>query len=121
FEYYYNSENGETIMYADPMLTGIDQSDFLEELETDVNHKYIQLPTKFDINDYHIMETFIWGLKNENMQDELEEAIQGRGAFRKFKNKIQKLKLEEQWFSYRDNAYERIAIRWCEAHHIKYE
>lgn len=121
FGYYYNSETGEIIMYADPILTGIDQSDFLEDLETDVDFKYIQLPTNFDINDYHIMETFIWSLKDENMQEELDDAIRGRGAFRRFKDKIQKLDLEEQWFSYRDNVYERIAISWCETHHIKYE
>ena len=121
FDYYYNSETREIIMYADPMITGIDQSDFLEDLEADVDNKYIQLPTKFDVNDYDMMESFIWSIKDEKMQNELEEAIRGRGAFRRFKDKIQKFALEEQWFSYRDNAYKRIAIEWCENHNIEYE
>ena len=118
---YYNSETREIIMYADPMITGIDQSDFLEDLEADIDNKYIQLPTKFDVNDYDIMESFIWNIKDEKTQNELEEAIRGRGAFRRFKDKIQKFDLEEQWFSYRDNAYKRIAIEWCENHNIEYQ
>ncbi|WP_242698535.1 hypothetical protein [Bacillus sp. SD088] len=55
FEYYYNTESGEIIMYGDSMHTGIDQSDFLEDLEDDEDNKYIELPSKFEINDYHIM------------------------------------------------------------------
>src|SRR5699024_1254210 len=121
FDYYYNSETGEIIMYADPMITGIDQSDFLEDLETDEDNKYIQFPNKFDVNDYDIMESFIWDIKNKEAQNELERAIRGRSAFRMFKDKIQKLDLEEQWFTHRDNAYKRIAIEWCENHKLAYQ
>ncbi|GIN74520.1 hypothetical protein J14TS2_49950 [Bacillus sp. J14TS2] len=120
FEYYCNTESGEIIMYGDSMLTGIDQSDFLEELEADDDNKYIELPSKFEINDYHIMETFIWSLPEGEVRDELEDAIRGRGAFRRFKDKIYYFALEEQWFSYRDSEYKRMAVRWCEDHNIEY-
>lgn len=119
FEYFYNNETGEIILYGDPMLTGVDQSEFLEDLEENFD-KYIRLPTKFEINDYHIMETFIWNLPEGRIQDELEIAIRGRGAFRRFKDKISYFDIEDQWFSYRDKEYKRMAIRWCKDNNIEY-
>ncbi len=40
-------------------------------------------------------------------QDVLAGAIQGRGAFRRFKDKLYDLSLEKQWYQYRDEAYEK--------------
>lgn len=40
-------------------------------------------------------------------QDVLVGAIQGRGAFRRFKDKLYDLSLEKQWYQYRDEAYEK--------------
>lgn len=121
FEYYYDQETGDMIMYADPIVTGIDQSDFLEDLEADENNRYIQLPSKFDVNEYSIMESFIWHIKDQKTQNDLERAIRGRGAFRRFKENIHKFDIEKQWFAYRDEAYKRIAVAWCEDHHIDYQ
>ena len=42
----------------------------------------------------------------------------GRGAFRRFKDKLYDLNLEKQWYQYRDEAYEKIARQWCERHKI---
>lgn len=56
FDYYYNTKTGETIMYGDPILTRVDQSNFLKDLEAGDDNKYILLPTKFDINDYQIID-----------------------------------------------------------------
>ena len=46
--------------------------------------------------------------------------IQGRGAFRRFKDKLYDLNLEKQWYQYRDEAYEKIARQWCERHKIDF-
>lgn len=64
------------------------------------------------------MEEFIYELPEGKNQDVLERAIQGRGAFRRFKDKLYDLNLEQQWYSYKDSAYERIARQWCESHKI---
>ena len=42
----------------------------------------------------------------------------GRGAFRRFKDKLYDLNLEKHWYQYRDEAYEKIARQWCERHKI---
>ena len=41
--------------------------------------------------------------------DVLARVIQGRGDFRRFKDKLYDLNLEKQWYQYRDEAYEKIA------------
>jgi len=119
YEFFYNKETGDMVMYADSLLTGIDNTELEAELEENYD-KYIKLPTKFDINDYHIMEKFIWDLPEGEIQDKLERAIQGRGAFRRFKDMVYELDIEKKWFEYEANAHKNIAIEWCKDNDIEY-
>ncbi len=55
-------EIGKSVFLADELITGLDN----EGLEDDIDEntgRYLRLPTKFEINEYHIMEEFIWSLK----------------------------------------------------------
>ena len=79
---------------------------------------YIPLPGQYDINEYRLMEEVIYELPAGKNQDVLTGAIQGRGAFRRFKDKLYDLNLQKQWYQYRDEAYEKIARQWCERHKI---
>lgn len=79
---------------------------------------YIPLPGQYEINEYRIMEEFIYGLPEGRNQDTLERAIQGRGAFRRFKDRLFDLNLEQKWYDYRDCTYKRIAKEWCEKYNI---
>nr|WP_311775183.1 UPF0158 family protein [Alkalihalobacillus sp. TS-13] len=45
-------------------------------------------------------------------------SIRGKGAFRRFKNKIVELNIEDQWYSYRNEMFKQIAIRWCKDNNI---
>ena len=64
------------------------------------------------------MEEFIYELPAGKNQDVLAGEIQGRGAFRRFKDKLYDLNLEKQWYQYREEAYEKIARQWSERHKI---
>jgi len=79
---------------------------------------YIPLPGQYDINEYRIMEEFIYELPAGKNQDVLARTLQGRGAFRRFKDKLYDLNLEKHWYQYREEAYEKIARQWCERHKI---
>lgn len=118
-EYYYHTKTEKVIVYMDEILTGVDSSALLTDIEENWEN-YIHLPTKYDINEYHIMEKFIWKLTSEVMQDKLERAIRGKGAFRRFKNVLYNLGIEKDWFEFRDKEYKKIAIQWCEQHNITY-
>jgi isopentenyl phosphate kinase len=47
-------------------------------------------------------------------------AVHGAGAFRHFKNAIQRLGLENSWFQYREAAVERVAKEWLDENKIPY-
>lgn len=109
-EYYYDIQNEKVVMLLDGMVDGEDNPEFFED--------YIPLPGQYDINEYRLMEEVIYELPAGKNQDVLTGAIQGRGAFRRFKDKLYDLNLEKQWYQYREEAYEKIARQWSERHKI---
>jgi hypothetical protein len=83
--------------------------------------QYIQLPTKYDLDEYSIMESFCTSLENQKIGDILYDLISGSGAFRRFKDAVYKYGVEDKWHAYRDNAIKDIAIEWCRQHDIEFE
>jgi hypothetical protein len=64
--------------------------------------QYLPLPDRFEINEYRIMERFCSSVDDEDMRDDLCNAIRGRGAFRRFKDMIHAYDIAEEWYRYRD-------------------
>ncbi|WP_332698733.1 UPF0158 family protein [Halalkalibacter lacteus] len=81
---------------------------------------YIELPTKYEVNEYEIMEDFCLKVSDQQKQDSLLRAIKGKGAFRRFKDKIIDFDIEDQWYSYRDERFKQIAIEWCQDNNVNY-
>ena len=88
-----------------------------EIVETD---HYLPLPDRFEIHEYSIMERFCLSVDDEDIRDDLCNAIRGRGAFRYFKDRIHAYGIAEEWYRYRDEALREIAVAWCEEHGIPY-
>jgi hypothetical protein len=82
---------------------------------------YIDLPTKFDIDEYSIMEKFCLSLDDSEMSDDLYGAIKGSGAFRRFKDAINEYDIADDWYKYRNDALKEIAIEWCQDNDIEFE
>lgn len=82
---------------------------------------YARIPSKFEIHDYSIMEKFCYGVEDPKKANALLNAIRGRGAFRRFKDKIAEIGLENQWFDYHDACYREISIDFCKRHNLDYE
>jgi len=81
---------------------------------------YLPLPDRYEINAYQIMERFCLSVDDEDLREDLCTAIRGRGAFRRFKDRMQLYGMAEAWYRYRDEALREIAVAWCEAHGIRY-
>jgi hypothetical protein len=81
---------------------------------------YIALPDRFDIDEYRMMERFANAVTDAEASARLRHALQGRGAFRYFKDSVHELGLAQQWYAYRDRQFEEVAIAWCEANGIEY-
>jgi len=127
---YLNTTTGEVVYVTTEELRAAEEAQSLEDfpawqhdairiageiMETD---HYLPLPDRFEIHEYQIMERFCLSVDDEDMRDDLCDAIRGRGAFRRFKDRIQVYGMAEDWYRYRDEALREIAVAWCEAHGI---
>jgi hypothetical protein len=81
---------------------------------------YLPLPDRFEINEYRMMERFCLSVDDDDLRDDLCDAIRGRGAFRRFKDRVHAYGMAEEWYRYRDNALREMAMAWCEAHGLQY-
>ena len=81
---------------------------------------YLPLPDRFEMHEYQIMERFCLSREDDDLCDDLCNAIRGRGAFRRFKDRVQVYGISEEWYRYRDAALREIAMAWCEAHGLQY-
>jgi hypothetical protein len=129
---YLNTATGEVVSVTNEELRAAEEDEPLEDfpdwqheairmakdiLETD---HYLSLPDRFEIHEYSIMERFCLSVDDEDIRDDLCNAIRGRGAFRYFQDRIRAYGIAEAWYRYRDAALREIAVGWCEEHGIPY-
>lgn len=115
-EYYYNPDNGEIFM------SNIGEFENLNEDELDeLFEKSIMLPTRYDINEYEMMEDFTETIEDIRLQNQLYIALNGSGAFRRFKDTCINFDIIDNWYKFRDERYKELAINWCKENNIKYE
>mgnify|MGYP005854419851 FL=1 len=98
----------------------LDEDQIRQAIEVIESDDWLELPDKYEIDEYHIMERFAASVEDERLSDELLYLIRGSGAFRRFKDWIRYHGIAEDWYRYRQEALEEIAARWLEAHHIPY-
>lgn len=79
---------------------------------------YVPLPSRHDIHEYSIMESFCHTVEPQKTANDLIRAISGRGAFRRFKDAVHRHSLQEQWYRFKDEAYLEIARDWCKENSI---
>lgn len=96
------------------------QKDILPKArEVAASGDFIALPGKFEIHEWSIMERFARSITDAAVNDELQAAVHGGGAFRRFKDAVHRLGIADEWYRFRDVALEEIAIEFLEAHGIE--
>lgn len=80
----------------------------------------LQLPDRFRIHEWSIMNEFAEAQHSNQVRQELLEAIHGAGAFRMFRSTIRRLGIEKSWYRFREEALAEIARDWLEAHELPY-
>ena len=115
-EYYYNPDKEEIFM------SNIGDYENLNEDELDeLFEKSIMLPTRYDINEYEMMEDFVETIEDIRLQNQLYTSLNGSGAFRRFKDTCINSDIINDWYKFRDEKYKEIAINWCKENNIKFE
>jgi hypothetical protein len=83
--------------------------------------RFQQLPTKFDVHEWAIMQDFSNSVASDRVREDLLKSIHGVGAFRHFKDTLRQHQIESAWFEFRPEALRQIALDWCEEHHIPWQ
>jgi hypothetical protein len=131
---YLNKSSGEVVLISDYEMRAAEQNDPIDDFpdwEQDQvriareiineSNDYIPLPTKFDIDEYGMMERFCSSVEDTRVCDILCDLISGSGAFRRFKDAIHKYGIADEWYRYRNNALKEVAIEWCRENNIAFE
>ena len=131
--YFYHKKTGEIYYITDDELReaeeDIDISEYPEwqqdSIKTAIDilstNDYIKLPDDYEIDDYEIMEDFCFSIDDKELREEMLKVIDGKGAFRRFKDKIYEYDLADDWYEYQGKRFREIAVDWCERHKIEYE
>jgi len=129
---YINRKTGELITITDEMFSLAEdpdededapewQKEFMPKVrEVTASEDFIQLPSKFDIHEWSIMERFARSFTDAAVKDELQDSLHGAGAFRRFKDALHRRGIADAWYRYRDAALEEIAIEFLEAQGIEF-
>ncbi|MDQ0193263.1 UPF0158 family protein [Paenibacillus wynnii] len=130
---YLNLKTGEVISVSDEDVRSAEEDESFDHLpdwkQEDIKFAidvldnfddYRELPTKFEINEYKLLEDFCYEVKDLGNRETLFDAIRGRGAFRRFKDRVNEMGIEQEWYIFRDEQYKQIAINWCKDHNLKY-
>ena len=135
---YYNTENGEILGVEDYDFRIVEDEDFenilndfpewqrehlreVYKLVYENDRQYIALPDNFEIRDSDIMEDFIETIDDHKKRHQLENCMWQKGMYRKFKDKLFQIGLEEEYYKFYDEKLKEIVIEWCEDNNLEYE
>ena len=77
--------------------------------------RYEPLPKAISYEGYEDMEDFIDTVRDDNLAEPLRVAINGKGAFRRFKDLLERYPEErERWFCFKDSKLKQRALEWLE-------
>lgn len=116
----YDTKTNETVYLPDAYVTG-ETDEVLEELLDRDPKRFLHFPTKYELHEYSIMESFVDHLPPGRAKSELIRAIRGKGAFRRFKQSIRYHGMEQSWYAYLADGYRELAERWCKENEIQFE
>jgi hypothetical protein len=106
-EYYLNAESGEVVMVADEALTGIEPPE--------IDDRFVLIPPVASHEGYQDMEDFITTVEDQTLQKLLWVAIDGKGAFRRFKNVLyDHPEVRERWFVFEDARMRQRVLEWLD-------
>ena len=127
-----NRETGELVTLGDEEISyskDDDHSRLIPEWQKEMvdqakmvlaDEDYVALPDQYEIHEYSIIERFCFSVSDERVQNALLRAISGRGAFRRFKDRIIEEDVEQDWFAFRNEALKKIAAGFLESRGIPF-
>ena len=119
---YVNKATGELVLIpSNAGLFGGDLEVWEEDIErVESSDDFIKLPSNSGRDDYEVMERFCHSQDDGRIRDALLDAISGKGAFGRFRDKISHLGVRQQWFDYKEREIARMARDFLAEHDIAF-
>jgi len=111
---FYNVETGEFDFYIDFM-----EEDTADPMKFE-DDAWVAAPSQWDIGEYNIMTDFAETVTDRQKRELLSVALHGKGAFRRFKDTLNRVRLVDEWYAYKRKAFIKAAREWCERNDIPY-
>jgi len=111
---FYNTKTGEFDCYTD-------FSDYDDDTERFEDDDWIAAPSQRVINEYDMMVNFTKTVTDPHKNELLRVALEGKGAFRWFRDTLHRSGLRDKWYKFKREAYIEIARKWCEKNNLEYE
>ena len=109
-----NTETGEFDFYTDFMAMDGEETERFEDV------CWIACPRQQDLGEYGIMTDFVDTIANPHKNELLCVALEGKGAFRRFKDTLHRIGLADEWYAFKHNAYVELAREWCDDNELEY-
>lgn len=111
---------GEVIFISDEFMDDGEREELDEKVEEGLMERYIPIPQDSSEEGYRDMEEFIETVEDADLREKLYIAINGRGAFRRFKDVLLDYPKErERWFGFRDARVAERVQEWLECEGIE--
>lgn len=112
-EYYLDLETGKILFLSE--YTGDEETEKLRNRIDEHAGRYEQIPKAQSYEGYEDMQDFIATVEDKHLAALLEVAINGKGAFRRFKDVLASYSEErERWFQFKDERVEQRALEWLD-------
>ncbi len=110
-EYYLDRETGEILLLSE--YVDDEERGKLKDRIDDNPDRYERIPKAEPREGYEDMQAFIATVDDERLAELLEVAVNGRGAFRRFKDVLLNYpEARERWFQFQDNRIQERAREW---------
>jgi len=128
-QYYLDTESGEAVVIPEELMRALEEGESCEglpawELELvpmskeifQGSDRYVGIPIRPSHEGYHLMAEFAEGVKSQKIQREFSIALEGRGAFRRFKNVSRDYpEVEKEWFKFKAERDKEEVKDWLES------
>jgi len=110
-DYYLDLKTGEIVLVSDWMDE--EEGEKLRDRIDSNPDRYEQIPKVESYEAYQDMEDFIATVEDAHLAELLGVAINGRGAFRRFKDVLLRYPKErERWLRFKDERMKQRALEW---------
>jgi hypothetical protein len=112
-KYFLDLETGEILLVSE--CIDDEEKDKLGDRIDEATDRYEPIPKAESHEGYQDMVDFIATVDSERLAELLEVAINGKGAFRRFKDVLLNYPEErEKWFKFKDERMEERATEWLD-------